>query len=96
MTPETPKTQPSGVQIFNNWPHAAVMHAWRKCLFGVAPSIGPELSAAVIMEAMAMGKPIIVTNMGGNPDIVADVHEDVLRDREYADRLQFDYATVPR
>jgi glycosyltransferase involved in cell wall biosynthesis len=71
-TPETPKEQPRGVQIFNNWPHAAVMHAWRNCLFGVAPSTWAEPSATVIMEAMAMGKPMIVTEMGGSPDIVAD------------------------
>lgn len=63
---------PPGVHVFHNWPHSAVMHAWSRCLFGVAPSIGPEPCATVVMEAMALGKPMIVTDMGGMPDLVAD------------------------
>jgi glycosyltransferase involved in cell wall biosynthesis len=48
------------------------MHAWRNCLFGVAPSTGPEPCATVVMEAMASGKPVVSTKIGGTPDIVID------------------------
>ena len=39
---------------------------------GVLPSVGPEACATVLMEAMASGKPMIASNVGGNPDIVDD------------------------
>jgi len=71
-TQEIPTVECPGVHVFHNWPHDAVMHAWSRCLFGVAPSIGPEPCATVVMEAMAFGKPMIVTNIGGMPDLVAD------------------------
>ena len=68
--PEIPSDLPLGVQVFSAWPHTAVMHAWSRCLFGVAPSIWHEPCATVVMEAMAQGKPMVVTNMGGMPDLV--------------------------
>jgi glycosyltransferase involved in cell wall biosynthesis len=46
------------------------MHAWRRSLFGVLPSVGPEACATVIMEAMACGKAIVATDTGGMPDLV--------------------------
>jgi glycosyltransferase involved in cell wall biosynthesis len=36
----------------------------------VAPSIGPEAFGRVAVEAQAMGKPVIVTNIGGLPETV--------------------------
>ncbi len=70
-TQEIQTVQAPGVQVFNNWPHSAVMHAWSRCLFGVAPSIGPEPCSTSVIEGMAMGKPMIVTDIGGMPDLVA-------------------------
>jgi len=46
------------------------MHAWRRSLFGVLPSVGPEACATVIMEAMASGKAVVATDIGGMPDLV--------------------------
>jgi glycosyltransferase involved in cell wall biosynthesis len=68
--PDTPKDLPPNVMIFNNWPHQSVMQAWARCLFGVLPSVGPEACATVVMEAMALGKPMIVSDIGGMPELV--------------------------
>ena len=68
--PDTPTELPPNVHVFNNWPHAAVMHTWNRCLFGLAPSILPEACATVVMEAMSLGKPVIATRVGGMVDLV--------------------------
>ncbi|AZO34679.1 glycosyltransferase [Mesorhizobium sp. M2A.F.Ca.ET.037.01.1.1] len=68
--PDTPTKFPPNVQVFSMWPHSAIMHAWRRSLFGVLPSVGPEACATVIMEAMASGKAVVATDIGGMPDIV--------------------------
>jgi glycosyltransferase involved in cell wall biosynthesis len=68
--PDTPAEFPPNVRAMGTWPHSAIMHAWRRSLFGVLPSVGPEACATVIMEAMACGKPVVATNIGGMPDLV--------------------------
>jgi glycosyltransferase involved in cell wall biosynthesis len=70
--PDTPSVLPRNVHIFSMWPHHAIMQAWRRCLFGVLPSTGPEACATVIMEAMASGKPVVATDIGGMPDLIDD------------------------
>ena len=67
---DTPRELPANVKLFESWPHAAVMQAWRRCLFGIAPSILPEACASVVIEAMVMGKPVIGTAVGGTPDLI--------------------------
>jgi glycosyltransferase involved in cell wall biosynthesis len=68
--PDTPKDLPDGVRVLHSWPHAAIMQAWSRCLFGVAPSVWHEPCATVVMEAMSLGKPMIVSDLGGMPDLV--------------------------
>jgi len=46
---DTPTEFPPNVRVFSTWPHSAIMHAWRRSLFGVLPSVGPEACATVIM-----------------------------------------------
>lgn len=70
--PDTPRNLPPNVTIHHNWPHTAIMHAWSRCTFGVAPSVWPEPCATVVMEAMGVGKPFIATGIGGMPDLVDD------------------------
>ena len=68
--PDTPAEFPPNVRQFGKWPHSAIMQAWRRCLFGVVPSVAPEACATVVMEAMASGKAVIATDIGGMPDMV--------------------------
>jgi len=69
---DTPIEFPPNVRVFSNWPHSAIMHAWHRSLFGVLPSVGPEACATVVMEAMASGKAVIATDVGGMPDLIDD------------------------
>ena len=70
--PGMPDTLPPNVYQFGPWSHNAIMHAWDRCLFGVLPSTGLEASPTVVMEAMASGKPIVGTSIGGIPDIIVE------------------------
>lgn len=70
--PETPRDLPAGVLMYERWPHEAIMHAWNRCIIGVVPSILNEACATVALEAMSQGKPVIATNVGGNPEVVDD------------------------
>ena len=62
----------ANVVVLNDWPHAAVMAAWRRCLLAVAPSVWAEPFGLVVLEAMAAGRPVIASRTGGIADIVMD------------------------
>lgn len=70
--PDTPTDLPPNVQIFESWPHWAVMHAWSRCLFGLVPSSWVEPCGTVFMEANAVGKAAIATNHGGPGELIKD------------------------
>jgi glycosyltransferase involved in cell wall biosynthesis len=70
--PDTPSDLPPGVHLLESWPHNAIMHAWSRCLFGVAPSVWHEPCATVVLEGMSQGKAMIVSDRGGMPDMVLD------------------------
>jgi glycosyltransferase involved in cell wall biosynthesis len=53
-------------------PHDAVMHAFRRSMFTLAPSRWPEPFGVVVLEALAMGRPVIAARSGGIPETVID------------------------
>lgn len=65
-------TFPPNVHALQSWPHAAVMSAWRRCSIALVPSVDLDAFPTVALEAMAMGRPVIASRIGGLPDIVVD------------------------
>jgi glycosyltransferase involved in cell wall biosynthesis len=63
---------PPNVIVQRNWPHHAVMQAWRRCLAGIVPSTSGDSCPTVAMEAMSVGKPVIGSRIGGIPDLIDD------------------------
>ena len=70
--PDTPRRFPSGVEVIENLPHAEVMQAWAHCAVGVVPSLWPEPFGVVAVEAMAAGRPVVASAVGGLQDIVVE------------------------
>ncbi len=63
---------PPNVIVLQDWPHAAVMQAWSRCMLGLVPSIWSEPFGIVAIEAMAAGRPVIASRIGGLTEIVLD------------------------
>ena len=75
--PETPALAP-GIRLLRDWPNAAVREAMRRCLALVAPSVWPEPFGIVVVEALAAGRPVVGSAIGGIPEIVRDEREGLL------------------
>jgi glycosyltransferase involved in cell wall biosynthesis len=69
---DIPAELSAGVTALKVWPHHAVMQAWRRCLVALAPSVWCEPFGMVVIEAMASGRPVIASRIGGLSDIVVD------------------------
>ena len=76
--PETPGALPEGVSLLRDWPNAAVREAMRRCLALVVPSIWPEPFGMVVLEALAGGRPVVASQIGGIPEIVSHEREGLL------------------
>lgn len=75
--PDTPAIPP-GVTVLRSVPHATVLAAWSRALFGVFPSLQAEPLGNVVHEAMSAGRAVIGTRPGGHEDLVADGHTGLL------------------
>lgn len=69
---ESPAAVPPNVTVIEGWPHALVMLAWRRSLFGTVPSTCLDACPTVTLEAMASGRPIVGSRIGGIVDQVVD------------------------
>lgn len=69
---DTPKRFPNGVLVVEDVPHHDVIRAWNNCLLAVVPSRWPEPWGMVAMEAMAAGRPVVASAIGGLRSIVQD------------------------
>lgn len=67
---DTPRHFPNGVIVAENVPHGDVLDAWRHCAIAVVPSVWPEPFGLVAIEAMAAGRPVIASAIGGLTDII--------------------------
>jgi glycosyltransferase involved in cell wall biosynthesis len=71
-TPDTPASLPDGADVHYGWPHEDVMAAFRHCIAAVLPSVWPDPCPTTVLEAMASGRPVITTAIGGMRDMVED------------------------
>ncbi len=69
---ESPRALPQGAVLIENLPHALVMEAWKRCLFGTVASTCLDASPTVTLEAMASGRAVIGSRLGGITDQIAD------------------------
>ena len=68
----SPRTFPPNVVLFEDWPNDAVREAQRRCLALVAPSTLYEPFGMVALEALASGRPVIASRIGGLAELVTD------------------------
>lgn len=67
---DTPARLPAGVTLHEDCPHDLVVDALRRCLVALAPSVWPDPCPTVVLEAMAAGRALVTTPVGGIPDLV--------------------------
>jgi glycosyltransferase involved in cell wall biosynthesis len=69
---DSPANFPPQAIVLTEVPHAAVMAAWDKAMFGVMPSLWPEPLGATVAEGMSRGRAVIGTQLGGHTDMLTD------------------------
>jgi len=68
------------LQYYGFLPYGKVLKIFQMADIVVVPSIWPEALGRVNLEAMALGKPVIATNVGGIPEIITHGKDGILVD----------------
>lgn len=63
---------PDGVVAGHHWTHDRVLSGFQHCLAAVLPSRWPDPCPTTVLEAMAVGAPLVTTHQGGIADMVVD------------------------
>ncbi|GAB3263428.1 glycosyltransferase family 4 protein [Nocardioides dilutus] len=71
--PSTPLGEVSqDVHFGDKWAHERVVSGFQHALGAVLPSVWPDPCPTTVLEAMALGTPLVTTPMGGIADMVTD------------------------
>ena len=65
---------PAGARAEENWDHERVLSGFRHATAAVLPSKCPDACPTTVLEAMALGTPLVTTHMGGIAEMVT--HEE--------------------
>ena len=63
---------PEGAVVHEKWEHERVLSGFGHALTAVLPSRWPDPCPTTVLEAMALGAPLVTTHMGGIADMVVD------------------------
>ncbi len=66
------------VRLLGFVPDADLPVAYRASNFSVVPTVALEGFGLITVESMAAGTPVLVTNVGGLPEVVRDLSEDLI------------------
>jgi glycosyltransferase involved in cell wall biosynthesis len=83
----TLRSLPPDVHVLVDQPYANVLAAWEGALFGVVPSVCAEAFGVVALEAMAAGRAVIASRIGGLPEVVIDGETGLLVEPGNVDEL---------
>ncbi len=72
--PVDPLPDVAGVVVHRGWDHPRVVSGFRHALAAVLPSEWPDPCPTTVLEAMALGAPLVTTHEGGIADMVTPEH----------------------
>lgn len=68
--PVDPLPEVPGVVVHHRWEHPRIVSGFRHALAAVLPSEWPDPCPTTVLEAMALGAPLVTTHEGGIADMV--------------------------